>query len=52
VHLFDFEREIYNAHLTITVLKFIRDEEKFESLEALQAQIFTDKSVALAFLSH
>ncbi len=52
VHLFDFEREIYNAHLTIAVLKFIRDEEKFESLEALQAQIFTDKSVALAFLSH
>lgn len=52
VFLFDFNREIYNAHLTVTVLKFIRDEEKFESLDALKTQIQNDKTVALDFLSH
>jgi riboflavin kinase / FMN adenylyltransferase len=52
VFLFNFEREIYNTHLTVTVLKFIRDEEKFESLDALKSQIQNDKTVALDFLSH
>lgn len=52
VFLFDFERDIYNAHLTVTVLKFIRNEEKFESLDALKSQIQNDKTVALDFLSH
>lgn len=51
VFLFDFNREIYNAHLTVTVLKFIRDEEKFESLDALKTQIQNDKTIALDFLS-
>ncbi len=51
VFLFDFDREIYNAHLTVTVLKFIRDEEKFESLDSLKSQIQNDKTVALDFLS-
>ncbi|MCX8016790.1 MAG: bifunctional riboflavin kinase/FAD synthetase [Rhodocyclaceae bacterium] len=42
VHLFDFDREIYGAHVTVHLLHKLRDEAKFASLEALTAQIARD----------
>ena len=42
VHLFDFDQEIYGAHLTVHLLHKLRDEAKFDSLEALTAQIARD----------
>ncbi|HLA35913.1 MAG TPA: riboflavin kinase, partial [Rhodocyclaceae bacterium] len=42
VHLLDFERDIYGAHVTINFLHKIRDEKKFASLDALKAQIADD----------
>ncbi len=42
VHLLDFDREIYGAHLTVHFLHKLRDEMKFASLEALAAQIARD----------
>lgn len=42
VHLFDFDREIYGAHVTVHLLHKLRDEAKFDSLEALTAQIARD----------
>lgn len=42
VHLFDFDRSIYGAHVTVHLLHKLRDEAKFESFEALTAQIARD----------
>lgn len=42
VHLFDFDREIYGAHVTVHLLHKLRDEAKFDSFEALTAQIARD----------
>ena len=42
VHIFDFDEDIYGALLTVTVRRKVRDEVKFESLDALKAQIGRD----------
>jgi riboflavin kinase/FMN adenylyltransferase len=42
VHLFDFDQEIYGSHVTVHLLHKLRDEAKFDSLEALTAQIARD----------
>lgn len=42
VHVFDFDEDIYGALLTVTVHRKIRDEVKFESLDALKEQIGRD----------
>jgi riboflavin kinase / FMN adenylyltransferase len=50
VHLFDFDQDIYGERLQILLHKFIRPEKKFESLDALVAQIKEDKAVATEYL--
>lgn len=42
VHLFDFAREIYGAHVTVHFLHKLRDEARYETLELLTAQIARD----------
>jgi|EndMetStandDraft_5_1072996.scaffolds.fasta_scaffold02667_2 riboflavin kinase/FMN adenylyltransferase len=42
VHLFDFDQNIYGQFIEIEFLKKIRDEKKFDSLEALKQQIAKD----------
>jgi len=42
VHLFDFDREIYGQHVTVHFLHKLRDEARYDSLEALTAQIARD----------
>jgi riboflavin kinase/FMN adenylyltransferase len=49
VHLFDFNQEIYGQILKVEFLEFIRDEKKFDSLEALKAQIQQDVDVAIKY---
>lgn len=50
VHFFDFDKDIYHEIITVEILEFIRDEHKFESLEALQNQIQKDKNDAVLYL--
>jgi len=50
VHFFDFNSSIYNKKITVKVLQRIRDEKKFDSLEALKAQLKKDKQFCLTFL--
>ncbi|MDP1653321.1 MAG: bifunctional riboflavin kinase/FAD synthetase [Rhodocyclaceae bacterium] len=45
VHLFDFDQEIYGAHVTVHLLHKLRDEMKFDSFDALSAQIARDVAV-------
>lgn len=42
VHLLDFDGDLYTAHLRVNFLHKLRDEAKFDSLEALTAQIARD----------
>lgn len=51
VHLFDFDRSLYGAHLRVNFLHKLRDEQKFDSLEALTAQISRDAEAAKAYLA-
>ena len=43
VHFLDFNADLYDENLQINLLERIRDEEKFESVEALKAQLSKDK---------
>ena len=47
VHIFDFEEDIYGQHLKISFVKRIRDEQKFDSIEALKNQLQIDKETCL-----
>lgn len=49
VHLFDFDRPIYGSHVTVHFLHKLRDEAKFDSLEALTAQIARDVETTRAY---
>ncbi len=46
VHIFNFNEEIYGEVITLSFLQRLRDEEKFESVEALQRQLANDKEKA------
>lgn len=49
VHFFDFDKDIYNQIITVEILEFIRDERKFESLDALRNQIQKDKEFSINY---
>ena len=49
VHLLDFARDIYGAHVTVNFLHKLRDEAKYESLELLKAQIARDVADVRAY---
>jgi riboflavin kinase/FMN adenylyltransferase len=51
VYLFDFAREIYGAHLTVHFLHKLRDEAKFDSLDALRDQIARDVENTKAYFT-
>jgi riboflavin kinase/FMN adenylyltransferase len=50
IHIFDFNREIYGENLTIYFVDRLRNEVRFESMEALKAQLVEDKKMALEIL--
>jgi len=50
INIFDFDKEIYGSTLVVYVKKFLRGEEKFDSLEALVAQMQNDKTESLKVL--
>lgn len=45
-HLFDFSGDIYGKELRLQLVSFLRDEKKFESLDALKIQIAQDAKEA------
>lgn len=51
VHIFDFNREIYDETITIYFVERIRDEIRFGSLEALRKQLVKDKERVERLLS-
>ncbi|MTI89328.1 MAG: bifunctional riboflavin kinase/FAD synthetase [Balneolaceae bacterium] len=51
VHMFDFDQEIYGKKIQIRFRDRIRDEKKFEGVEALITQLKADKQRSLEILS-
>jgi riboflavin kinase/FMN adenylyltransferase len=49
VHILDFDGDLYDRHVHVEFLHKIRDEIKFDGLDALKAQIAKDVLVARAF---
>jgi riboflavin kinase/FMN adenylyltransferase len=45
VHLFDFDQKIYGDSLKVLIVKKIREELKFDSLEALKTQLAIDQEI-------
>lgn len=46
VHIFDFDREIYNSGIEIALVKRLRNEKRFPSVEHLKQQLDKDKELA------
>lgn len=51
VHLFDFNLDIYGAHIAVRFVHKLRDEQRFPNFDALKAQIAADAAAARAFFS-
>ncbi len=51
VHLFDWQGDLYDQELSVNLIRFIRPEKKFDSLDALKAQIQSDCQTARNYLA-
>jgi riboflavin kinase/FMN adenylyltransferase len=50
VHFFDFNQNLYDQNLTIELIYFLRDEEKFDSVEILIQQLKIDEETARDYI--
>jgi riboflavin kinase/FMN adenylyltransferase len=50
VHIFDFTEDIYNQSITVFFVQYLRDEQKFASVEDLKKQLHADKELAVSLL--
>ena len=52
VHLFDFNSDLYNHKIKISIKYPIRSEQKFESVAVLKQQLIKDKEFSIQYLSN
>ena len=52
VHLLNFDKDIYGLEITVKMIDFIRNEQKFENLDQLKSQIQKDKIQAVNFIKN
>ena len=50
VHVIDFNQQVYGQHICVEPVVFLRDEQRFDSLAALQTQIASDAALARQLL--
>ncbi|MBN4051370.1 bifunctional riboflavin kinase/FMN adenylyltransferase, partial [bacterium AH-315-M05] len=51
INIFDFDDDIYDQRLTVYFKARIRDEKKFDDLEALKKQLLIDKETSISLLT-
>ncbi len=51
IHYFDFDHDLYGQEIQVDILHRIRDERKFESVEALKSQLHKDRETSLSLIS-
>ena len=52
IHYFNFDADLYDRKIVVSILKYIRPEQKFDSVDLLKAQLEKDKVTALDYISH
>lgn len=52
IHFFNFDEDIYGNNIKINLHHRIRNEEKFDSVDALKVQLAKDKNTALEYISN
>jgi len=52
VHFFDFDQDIYDEKIEVQLLDRLRDEQKFNSIASLKAQLFIDKKQSLDYIQN
>ena len=52
VNIFEFDREIYGDLLSVTILKRLRNEQKFSGLDELKGQLAKDKEQAVGIIDN
>jgi len=51
VHYFSFNEDLYGKIIQVEIIEFLRNEQKFESVNALQQQLTKDKEKALSIIN-
>lgn len=51
VNFLNFNEDIYNQIISVEILEFVRDEQKFDSLNALKEQLKNDQHTSLDYIS-
>lgn len=51
VHFFDINEDLYDKIVTVSILKFIRTEEKFETIDALKIQLNKDREFSKNYIN-
>ena len=52
VHFLDFDADLYDTEIRVSVLSRIRSEQKFESFNLLKEQLGKDKQMTISYLNH
>jgi len=52
IHFFDFNKDLYGKSIQIDVLKFLRDEQKFDSVDDLKNQLQKDREKSLKIIKN
>lgn len=51
IHYFDFDADLYNQEISISIMQYLRPEQKFESVDLLKEQLKKDADAALAYIN-
>ena len=52
VHFFDFDQDLYNKKIQVQLIKRLREEQKFNSIEKLQEQLKKDKVTSVSLIQN
>ena len=50
IHFFNFNKSLYDEKITVELLEFLREEQKFESVNSLKKQLIADKAKSLKYI--
>ncbi len=52
IHYFDFDADLYNQEIRVSILEYLRQEQKFDSVAKLKEQLEKDKNTALTYIDN
>tara|TARA_R110000868_G_scaffold203318_1_gene451112 strand:+ start:4035 stop:4991 length:957 start_codon:yes stop_codon:yes gene_type:complete len=51
IHYLDFDADLYNQKISVSILKYLRPEEKFDSIDTLKKQLQKDKEATTNYIT-